>query len=388
MERKARNSAYMKQANRQRILSIIRKKPLSRAELARETGLTRAAISLIIEELIKDGLVTESGVGEAEFGRKPVYLAINPDRFYVVGLNIARDRCVCGIVNLKGEHVLSEEVHIENVYNSEEAIIVIEKAISDIIKRTEIDPGKFLGIGISAPGPIDSINGTILNPPNFPMWHNVNIVREIKKRFPYDVYLENNANALALAERDYGAGIGLKYFMLLVVDTGIGAGIITDSRLYRGIGGFGSEVGHTSIDFNGLKCDCGNKGCLETYASIPSLIRNMKLREYGINSWREIADRAETGDKFCQEVIDREALYLSAAIINVINILELEAVILAGYINYRPGLLLRRLRENIENSVINRNARSVNILNSSIREHAEIISAASIVMDKYFNFSF
>ena len=129
-----------------------------------------------------------------------------------------------------------------------------------------------MGLGITAPGPLDSGKGTILNPPNFKKWKNTAIVSELKKTFDFDIMLENNASALAVAEKNYGAARGFSDFILLVVDTGVGAGIITDGSLYKGSNSLGAELGHTSIIYNGKKCDCGNNGCLEVYASVPAIL--------------------------------------------------------------------------------------------------------------------
>ena len=374
----------MKSGNRRLILNIIKKTPVSRAELARKTGLTRAAVTLIVDELVRDGILIESGTMEAGYGRKPVLLDLNPASYYAAGLSLTRVGCRMGIMDIKGNLLISREADIANCDGADKCLEWIADGLRKMIDKSALPAEKLLGLGISAPGPVDIVSGEILNPPNFDQWHNVNIVNILKKYFNFDIYLENNSASLALAEKNYGRGMGFNSFMLLVVDTGIGAGIIINDRLYRGVGGFGSEVGHTSIDIHGIPCKCGNRGCLEVYASIPSAVGTVRNNGGSVATWRDIVDGALAGDKICREAVDRESLYLSAGITNAMNILELEAVILAGNITYKPQMLLDGIREYVGNSAITRNIRRLQIMNSSIEKNHEVISAASIIIEKYF----
>lgn len=385
MKSNVKNSFYMKFANRQQILNIIRKGPTYRAELSRQTGLTRAAVSLIVDELVKDGIVFETGIGISDYGRKPVLLDINPSCHYAIGLNISRNGCSAGIINIKGKLISKTEICITGISSAPKALRIIKKSIGKLVDSSEIQIEKFLGIGISCPGPLDVHSGRILNPPNFTMWHNVNIVDELKNCFPFNVYLENNSTALTLAEKNYGKGTQYNNFILLVVDTGVGAGIVINDKLYRGFKGFGSEIGHTTIDINGEPCDCGNTGCLEVYASIPSILKRFHLNDLGISSWKDVVNRAKEHDKTCIDVIDREAKYLAAGIINIVNVLEPDAVILTGYINYEPRILLNKLSDIVNGAMITRDIHKLTISGSSIIEDADIVSAAAIAVNRFFS---
>jgi predicted NBD/HSP70 family sugar kinase/biotin operon repressor len=398
MRNKARNSTDMKFHNRNTILKIVQGTPVSRAELARKTGLTRAAISLIIDELLEGGIIIEAGTGKAKYGRKPILLEINSDRYYAVGLNISRSGYSAGIVDIKGS--LKHSYNFDNSnymmcnssdmtdntkVNVERELNYIKHAISDLIKNSGIEEEKILGLGISAPGPLDVYNGTILNPPNFSLWHGVNIISELKKDIPFEIFLENNSTALTLAEKNISNSTKFSDFMLIVVDTGIGGGIVIDDKLYRGKEGFGCEIGHTTIDVNGKRCSCGNIGCLEVYASIPAILQKTKQYDTEIKSWEDIVDKAEQGNNYCLNIIREEARLLGAAIVNALNILELEAVVLTGYINYKPNMLIKLINEYVGKTAITRNIRSTEIFSSSLNKNSDIIAAASIVIDKFFS---
>lgn len=384
MKSSATNSTQMKLSNKWLILNIIRKKSVSRADIARLTSLTRAAVTIITDELIKDGTIIEIGAAASEIGRKPILLDLNPDCRYFIGVSLARNHCHVGITNIKGTLLLKREINMDVSWDAGASVKAIGRTIEDSIKAAGIPQDKVVGIGFCAPGPVDINTGMILNPPNFDKWHHFRIVEELKKYIPYNVFLENNSTSLTLMEKNYGNGGDFAGFMLMVVDTGIGAGMIINDQLYRGYGGFGCEVGHASVDINGIRCSCGNRGCLEVYASIPAVLDAMQKQGRDYRSWSEIVDGALTGDELCKTAIEKEAWYLSAGIINILNILDLEAVILTGDINYKPEMLMNSIRDHVGKAVITRNIRNCRILNSKIVKDFEVVAAAAIVIENYF----
>ncbi|MCK5129407.1 MAG: ROK family transcriptional regulator [Clostridiales bacterium] len=381
MKTKTRNSSYTKQYNRKLILSIIQRQAVSRADVARKTGLTRAAVSIIVDELITEGIVVVKGTQETSTGRKPVLLDINPESHYAIGLNIARDHCSIGIVNIKGEILSATDIDISKVKSIHDAIGTISNKINTLCTQTKIEQDKILGMGISTPGPLDAIHGIIMNPPNFELWNNVAIVSEFKKTYSFEIILHNNSSALALAEKNYGAGREYADFILLVVDAGVGSGIIIDNKLYRGFHGFGSEIGHTSINFEGSRCNCGNYGCLEVYASIPAILKEAALIDTSLDSWNRIVDCANEGNTFCIDLIDKEARYIAAGLVNVVNLLHIETIILTGYITYKPTILKDCVEKYIGQQAIIRDLHEIEILLAGITEHSEIIAAATIIFD-------
>lgn len=384
MESNTRNSAYTKSYNRKLILDIIRKEPLSRAALSRKTGLTRAAITIIADELISDGIIAEKGTAESSYGRKPVLLDINPECYFAMGLNISRVKCSIGIINIKGNLVARQEIDLSNMETSEKAIEAIIKELKKLPEDKKIPREKLLGLGISTPGPVDIYAGRILNPPNFDFWKNVDIVERLKKDLPFEIFLENVSVALTLAEKYFGKGKGFNSFVNLAVDDGIGSGMIINNKLYRGIGGFGGEIGHTSINFGGETCNCGNTGCLELYASIPAVLKNVRQKYPDVAAWADIADRALAGEQFFLDVIDKEAMYLSVGIINAINTLQVEAVILTGDIKYKPQMILESINERVNRSIITRNMHPVKIYSSEITNDSDIIAPSTIVIDNFY----
>lgn len=382
---KVKNAADLKYSNKKQILNIIRKSPLSRADIARKTGLTRAAVSIIIDEMIQEQLLIEIGVADSSLGRKPIHLDLNPCYYFAAGVYISRGKCAIGMIDMKGNVIMYKEIKGFSEIQPYEVLDLIVKELNNISAENKIPLNKILGLGVSAPGPLDIYNGTILDPPNFEKWKGIEIVKYLKEQLSLNIFMDNNSTSLALAEKYFGIGKALNSFMLMVVDSGIGAGIIIKDEIYRGIGGFGSEVGHTSISLYGKQCSCGNSGCLEMYASIPAILEEAQKFDDKINSWDEVVDRAMCGNNLCMGIIEKEARYLSAGIVNTMNILELEAVVLTGYIKYKPQLLIDKISEYVSKTSITKDIRKIYLDISHIMEHEDVVSAATIVLDVFFN---
>ena len=359
----ATNSGIMKEKNKRLIISLIRKNQISRADIAKITNLTKASVSIIIDDLIKSGIVTESKCLDKGVGRKPINLKINPEFMYAIGINLTRSYIEAGIVDIEGNILLREKL---DVYPKNDAIKNLISCVEKLISKSQIPTESIYGIGVTAPGPVDSQNTTILNPVGFEEWHYENIGLRLKNAFNKNIYLENISGGLALCEKYYGVAKDLNDFLLLKISDGIGAGIISGDKLLRNA----SEFGHTSIDFNGKDCKCGNKGCVERYASIPAILENTNYK-----NWEQAVEGKD------EKLIKKEAEYLSCAIINAVNLFGFESIILGGEINYKPDLITKYIKSNLKKNTISKKIPQI-ISGSSF---SEITSAAITVFDNYFN---
>jgi len=385
MSKNTGNSAVMKQNNQKAILYALSYNTLSRADLARLLGLTRTSLSLHIDELLNQGLVQELGAGEStDRGRKPVMLDINPDYGYIGGIYLSREHCSVGITDMKGRILSSEETNIKSFSSPESASNKILEDWNSVVNSMNISVDKIIGLGISVPGPVDTLNGLILKPPDFEMWWHFPIAEYFNSRTGKSVIVENDANSLTLAEMRLGAGMKHNNFIFILVESNIGGGIVINGQLYQGVGGFSSEFGHCSIALDGRLCSCGNIGCLERYACIPALLMDSFSPEEQINSWKQVVDRAESGDIRCIKVIEREAEYISAVIINSINTLELEAVVLGGDLQYKPQLIISYIKNNVGRRMFTRDNRSLEILPSFLPAEAKVVAAGAIVISNFF----
>lgn len=384
MKHTAINRDAMKNTNQRTILNLINNSPSTRVDLAQQTGLTQAAIGIIINKLLSSNIIIEVGKkDDTGMGRKPVYLAINPKWKYVVGISINHEGYEVGIVDIKG-NIISKIYTLEYNDDVQRSLDNIAHVTNILIEENVLKANDILGVGVIAPGPIDSNAGQILNPPTFSAWHNVRLKEELQRRLPYRIFIDHNSNALAHLEHNLGKGKKYNSFALLVINVGIGLGLVLNNKTYKGTNGLGCEIGHTSIDINGKVCTCGNKGCLELYASTAAVLYNAKQVQEDITSWEVLVDKAYNGDIFCNRLLDEQAHYLAHSIINLNNLLELEAVIITGMATYRGELLIDKIKKHVESRMISRNVRSIAIEKSSIENHSLVIAAGYVVINKLF----
>lgn len=362
---RATNSGQMRQSNRQLVLNLIRSGTLSRADIAKKTGLTRAALTIIADELLQEGLILEEESSAVGVGRRPKILSLNGHSRLALGINITRRFCEIGLVTLTGE-VLSSQRFDNRELSPQEAM---ERLMCEALSLLQgVDRDKLLGVGVTTPGPVDTRTLTILTPPNFEAWHGV-CLAPLADQLGLPLYLENISSAYALCAKYFGKCVDEDNYIALLVDEGIGSGIVVGGALYRGATGLGSEIGHVSIDYNGVPCNCGNVGCLECYASIPAVLQGS---EY--SSWREVMDADAVA------LQDKEADYLSAALAGVFNLFDLDLVVLGGDLAYKGDVLAARVRKKLSRKVIARRTPAV----ICAKEPNGVLTAATAVIHCYF----
>ena len=366
MAQKPRNADYTKEYNRKAVLRNLRHSAMSRAELARATGLTRAATSLIVEELLNLGIVTELAPQSVGRGRSATPLALRPDCYCALAVELSRKGCSVGLCDMAGN--LLQQRKIPDQDNLVGAITAELNAILETVERDKV-----LGIGISSPGPLDCENGRILNPPRFEHWHGVEISRLLSEALNMPAYLEHDVCALALHQLETGQS---QNFMLVLVDSGIGAAIISDGK--KNSKYFTGELGHTTIRFDGRLCACGNRGCLETYASIPALLEGSEF-----SNWDDLMDHVGSNPD-ARLLLDQEAVYLSAGLINLLNLIPVDTIYLAGDICYRYELLAQRLQREIRAKALDRSRGNLKIYPSSQDPGVGLLAAADVVFSGFF----
>ncbi len=378
MERKANNSADMKRRNRGIIMRMIRAQPISRAELARTAGLTRAAVTVIVEGLMRDGLVVEGETVLSDVGRRPTMLRINPTSRFAFGVDISTSGTLVGLTDLAGNIIEKRAVS-----GAESAPCGgIAQTIAALAEKHGVTGKRNLGVGVSSPGPVDTVAGRILDPPHVSAWHNTPVVSELGTRLGMEVFLEKDANVLALAEKN--SRTDSDNFLFLTCDNGLGGGFVRDGKLYRGAGGFGCEIGHIGIVFDGEECRCGNRGCAELYASLPSLLRYARTQGIEASDWIELTDRARSGDRACMELIEREAELLSALCVSAINVLEPELIVLGGKLSRSAQWFAPMLEHRIAGRMMTRKHHHVAVCGSALSADAGLSAAAGLAVENFF----
>ena len=372
---RALNASEMKIRNRARILKLIRQGGFARAEIARITGLTRAAVTVIIDECLARGMIIEGDKNNSAIGRKAIGLTMNGAYGWIVGLNISRRAYTMGAVDFSGKGFgeKGRELSPEESPNA-----VLEEICSEIRALRNSMSGKLLGIGITMPGPLDRKQGILLHVPNMQAWEGFPIKDFFQKKFGCMVSLDNNSNAMAKAEDVYNTAVQGKNFMELMVDSGLGSSIILniDNRSVC----FDCEYGHICVDVHGERCNCGNIGCAEMYASAPAILLYARSLDSSLSSWKDVAEGYLAGSATCKQIVDRELFYLSRVLINAVNCFDLDAVVFSGDIAYRFNeLFLRPMEETILRESIRK--KDLHLYTSRI-QNAAILSAANLIIDR------
>ncbi|MBY7142895.1 ROK family transcriptional regulator [Virgibacillus sp. NKC19-3] len=392
------NGNTVKQANRSFILKDIRQSgPITKIDLARKFDLTFSAVGNIITEFSEAGLIKEAGYGESSGGRPPVLYEMKWDSVYVIALVIGVREISACLVNLKGE--VSDEIIAEE--DSKPLIERVYNLIDQLLERIAIDISKISGIGVSAPGPIDTTDGKMLTPPNLEGVRNISFQRLLEDRYKWPTILEKDANAFALAEQWFGDVEPNEDILYIYNDQGLGGGLIIDSRIHRGIGNGAGEIGHMVIDIDGPKCNCGNFGCLETLSSGIAIQRRVKeeirrgyptsLADDYLNNGKEptienIVQQAEEGDKLALEVLHEAERYLGLGLANAINLFAPDQVIFGGMVAKLYPKMINTAEKIAKERALSPYARNIIFAESAFNHQSNSIGAASVIHQKLFDY--
>lgn len=313
---------------------------------------------------------------------------------YAVGVDLGGTSIKIGIVSKEGKIIAKTAVETLADMGPKTVVNQIKKGINSLLPgyKKEIE-----GIGIGSPGIVSIEKGTVENPPNLNNWKKVQLGDLIESEFKIKVIVENDANAAAIGELIFGAGRKLNDFIMVTLGTGVGGGIIIDRKIYRGEIGAAGELGHTTIDYNGPQCNCGAKGCVETFVGNSYLVdrvvkeiqgkKDSKIFELLNNNLdyltpKIISDAAQSGDEFAKGVIVDTGRFLGYGLASSVNILDISKIVIGGGVAGFGKLLF----DSIENTVKERTLKSlqsrVKILPAKLRNEAGILGASSLVFYK------
>lgn len=265
-----------------------------------------------------------------------------PDLYGALDLGGTKLRAIVADLegNIAGETILPSEA-------DEGPERVIDRMI-DTLEQAAKEGGSNLpdlrAVGVASPGALDLVHGLVQEAPQLPGWNGIPLVEIMGRRLGVPLLLENDANAAALGENRFGVSRGMRFMVYLTISTGVGGGIIIDGKVYRGVSGSAGELGHMVVWFNGPRCLCGERGCLEAIASGTGLAWRARdlvdrgaapgldriLREKGELDADELADAARAGDEDARRLFDEAGLYLGIALANHINIFNPEMLVLGG----------------------------------------------------------
>jgi N-acetylglucosamine repressor len=321
----------MRQMNRSLVLNTIRLEgPISRAEIARGTGLSAATVSGLVTDLIKEDLIFEQEEGDSSGGRRPVLLSLNSSGGYVVGIKLMEDHLIAALTNLEANVVDSKNVAFSD-RRPETVIQAISKGVTHLLSQNRIPTTKLFGIGVGLAGIIDQDTGNLRYSPIFG-WQGLPFGKMIQDELEVPVHIDNDVNTVTLTEKWFGIARDIDHFLTVTIGRGVGLGIVANGRLYRGRGGAG-EFGHTVVDPDGSLCSCGKRGCLETYVADPSLL-NKAMADPGlqkeVRSIDDLQNLARKGNPSAKAIYTVAGEMLGRGIANLINVFDPQMIILTG----------------------------------------------------------
>lgn len=386
-----KNNRYKRQIQKH----LYFEKELSCADLSLLTDKSLPLTTRVLNELIEEGAVVESGYANSTGGRRPLVYSLKADMLYVV--SVAMDQLVTriAILDMQNNYVL-EPLRIElPLSRNPDALSQLTQHINSYILSSGISKQIIAGIGIGMPGFVDVTKG--INHSFLKTESGSSIVKIVEAAVGVPVFIDNDSSLIALAELKFGAARNKQTVMVLNVGWGIGLGIIVKGELFRGNNGFAGEFSHLPLFTNNIMCSCGKSGCLETEASLfivtekaihglkegkASMLKNLSL-EHAEDSSKEIMDAAVKGDKYAIELLSEAGYHIGRGIAILIHLFNPELVILSGRGSVGGKIWLAPIQQAINEHCIPKIAENTHLEISSLGFHAELIGAAALVMDHF-----
>ncbi|UJL45765.1 ROK family protein [Virgibacillus sp. NKC19-16] len=375
----------VKKINKSIVFQAIKNKgPISRAQVSKEMKLNKATVSTMVSELLNESLINEIGEGQSSGGRKPVMLYFNNNAGYSIGIDIGVNYILGILTDLSGSIIEQTMTSMHSIHD-QDIVNEMDSLIQMLIQKAPESTYGVVGIGIGFPGQIDQ-NDQILFAPNL-KWEHINLKKHVEDRFHIPVRIENEANAGSHGEHLYGAGQNFSNIVYISIGIGIGTGIIIQNQLYKGGAGISGEMGHFTIDSNGRKCSCGNRGCWELYASESTLLN--KAKEQGIegvsgdDALEALFEEAKKGNPNVLKLLNSLAENIGAGIVNIINTFNPEAVIIGNRIAPFSTWIYNPIERVLEERLSNNHKKSTELRFSILGNLSTALGANSFAITQF-----
>ena len=320
---------------------IERRGPIPRIDLSQNTGISRATVTTVTAELLRDGLIeeiprdTESATGMKR-GRPRVDLKIASGAHLVAGIKVSGHSISLMLVDFEGTQIAELEVpFLDGPTSSIGLTEQIAYALDDLTALVGKAVHDLSGIGVGLAGVVDAANGTVYWSPSLKE-RNINLRDKLNLKLGVPTFLDNDANLVAMAEKTFGLGRDHSDFIVVTIESGVGMGLVINGQIYRGTRGCGAEFGHTKVQLEGALCRCGQRGCLEAYVADYALVREaasigfLDLDQPIENHVSRLLTAAKDGDPTAKTIVDRAGRMFALGLANLVNVFDPQLIILAG----------------------------------------------------------
>jgi predicted NBD/HSP70 family sugar kinase len=368
----------MRTFNQQLVLRALHDRSLlSRADLARLTGLTRTSVGDLVGALIEDGLIEEVGRGRSSGGKSPILLRVAPDGRHLIGLDLGEAEFSGAVVNLSGDILRS--IHLPLEARNGDAALELVFELVDALRAD--DPSPLLGIGVGAPGVIDTDSGTVRWSVNLD-WADLRLGPLVESRYGVPVVVANDSHAAALAELTFHRRPRPNNLVVIKVGRGIGAGIIVNGQLFQGDGYGAGEFGHVSRGDVGAACRCGRQGCLETVASMRALVDAAQAVEPTITDEAGLVSAFRAGVDGVRRIVLDAARELGLAIGWLIGVLNVHHVLLVGPVAALGEDWLGEVQRSARSSVLALLGRDTDVEFGHVHDDVVVLGASALLMEQ------
>jgi len=380
------NQSVVKKGNKTIVLeTIIESFPISRAKIANRTGLNKGTVSSLVQELLDEKLIDESGPGESSGGRRPVMLLFNEVAGYSIGIDIGVNYLLGVLTDLQGNICNEHLVKFSNL-SYEEIKSKLFDTIDLLTSSAPSSPYGIIGIGIGVPG-IVSNDGKIVLAPNLG-WVNIDLQSTLQKKYDVPIIIDNEANAGAYGEKRFGVGKEFSDIIYVSIGIGIGVGLILNGELYKGNNGFSGELGHMTIEVHGENCRCGSKGCWELYASEQALLNKAKQLEITVPNNEEtsleyLLTLAEDGHKDAIQLFDKIGEYIGIGIKNIFNTFNPEQVIIGNRIAVAEKWIKEPIHKRLINQTLWPHQENLQLNFSELSTHSTALGIAAYSIENF-----
>jgi predicted NBD/HSP70 family sugar kinase len=372
------------------VLNVVwKRRAISRAEIARNSGRSRSTISDVVGRLLSTELVAEVGSGESRGGRRPILVGFQDQAGVILGVDVGATHISVILTDLRGRTLAWQE-RAHPVHGDPKGAEAIIATLGEAcLAEWNGERSRLMGIGVAVPSPVDPGSPDRVIERVLPAWRGHGLLDRLDAVFGVPVFVDNDANLGAVAERWWGEAVGIDDFVYLKVATGVGAGLMIGGEIYRGATGVAGEIGHMAIDPDGPECVCGNSGCLATLVGTRQLVdRARALREHfpdsalakGDLDIRAIEDAALRDDRLALQIVNEAAVRLGIVVAGVLNLLNPGAVIIGGSLARAGRRLVEPLREAVATRTLVDSAAASDIRTSELGERAVALGAATHVL--------
>ena len=388
-----RTTRDLRRGNLKKLLRLIYfHEPISRLDLSKRSGFSPATVTNLVNQMIEQGLIEQAGLEELMGGRPREILRIRRDYGHFIGVEVAETHIHAELFDLKLQSLTNAHHEITSETNSPELVAdFVERSIRELQAASGVSTESILGVGVGLPGVVHSSEGVSVYAPNWG-WKNVPFVDMFRERLDVPLQIDNGFQGQALAEALFGAGRGVADLAVVLIGTGVAAGLITRHQLWRGVSNSAGEWGHTCIDPDGPLCRCGKRGCVEAFTGGPAIIR--RLREEDANSAllngsekeivAAVCAAAMQADPVAVVVLDDVTRHLAIGIGNLVTLLNPARVVVGGWCgNLLAPYALPILRHEIDRYAFSEASTVVEIRASAMGVNGVSLGAGCLVLEDF-----